>query len=167
MNRVRRKVRISIIFSAAALISVFLPGTLFAADPKVDLEIYSNGGGYKLGFLNSQCPGEPNHMGCVNVAQGSKNWIQWELNAEGWDLTALQIIWDDDSLTDCVVRDFNVDPNTGYAKDFQVRGNGKFGRNWDENDCDRPYVVSYRIYARNRITGDEANSDPRIKNGGK
>ena len=156
----------------AVLLAVLsLPGSLWAADPKIDLYVEGSEGNYKLRFLNSECPGEPNRLGCIKVAKGSKNWLQWEMDKDdwkdGWDFHALKLSWDDPSLTNCIVADFNVDPNTGYANDFQVRGNGKFGRNRDENDCERPYEVNYRIYARNRETGEEANSDPIIKNGGR
>ena len=123
-----------------AMGAIFLgPATALAADPKIDLDIISTGGGSKLQFTSSACPSDPGFMGCVNVAKGSKNWINWELSNEasrdGWVLTRLQLNLDDPELTDCIVRDFNVDPNTGVANDFRVQGNGKYGRNWVPGVC--------------------------------
>ncbi len=153
------------------LVALATPASLFAADPKIDMDVVSSGGGAKLRFLNSACPSDPAYAGCVDVAKGSKNWIGWELSQEawqeGWVITGLQLILDDPELTDCIVRDFKVDPNTGYANDFRVQGNGKFGRNWDENSCDFAYEVAYLVFARNNNTGEEANSDPVIRNGGR
>ena len=147
------------------------PSSVFAADPKIDLDVVSSGGGAKLQFLNSACPSDPGYAGCVDVAKGSKNWIGWELSQEawqdGWVITGLQLMLEDPALTDCIVRDFNVDRNTGDANDFRVQGNGKFGRNWDENSCDFAYEVAYLVFARNNNTGEEANSDPVIRNGGR
>ncbi len=157
--------------TAALVGALAVPSSLFAADPKIDLDVVSSGGGAKLRFLNSACPSDPAYAGCVDVAKGSKNWIGWELSNEawqdGWVITGLQLMMDDPRLTDCIVRDFNVDPNTGYANDFRVQGNGKFGRNWDENSCDFAYEVAYLVFARNNNTGEEANSDPIIRNGGR
>ncbi len=155
------------LFASALGLALLMPTAAFAADPKIDL--YVDGG--KLRFGNSECPSEPGLMGCVEVGAGSKNWIQWELAQndwqDGWQLSGLQLSWDGSVPVDCVVRDFNVDPGSGWANDFQVQGNGKWARNWDENDCEQSYVVNYRVYARNQNTGEEANSDPIIKNGGR
>lgn len=155
-----------------AMVTIFLaPASLLAADPKIDLEIVSTGGGSKLQFTNSECPSDPGFAGCVNVAKGSKNWIKWELSQDawqdGWMLTGLQLILEDPALTDCIVRDFNVDPNTGQANNFRVQGNGQYGKNWDANDCEIAYEVGYLVFARNKHTGEEANSDPIIRNGGR
>lgn len=155
----------------AALLSTLLlsPG-LWAADPKIDLAVRDG----KLVFLNSECPSNPGLNGCVEVARGSKNWIMWELDSDavraGWVLTGLQLnVQDigDPSIRQCAVDDFNVDPGSGWARNFKVQGNGKFGQNWDENSCEQEYEVGYLVHARNRETGEEANSDPIIKNGGR
>jgi len=152
-----------------AVFALSLPLSSFADDPKIDL--YVDGG--KLRFMNSACPSEPGNLGCVEVARGSKNWIMWELDNSavqaGWRLTTLQLNWDrgNQALTDCVVADFNVDPGLGTAIDFQVRGNGSWARNWDDNGCEFAYTIAYLVSAENPTTGERANSDPIIKNGGR
>lgn len=156
---------------ATSLVIFMSPASLFAADPKIDLKIVDNGGKFKIVFENSECPSDPALLGCINVAKGSKNWLQWEVKQgdwqNGWDLSDLQLIWDDPGLTNCIVNDFDVNPQTGYANDFRVEGNGKQGKVRDENDCEFAYEVNYRIYARNRDTGKMADSDPVIRNGGR
>ena len=166
MNLNKKTIRIGY-WCLAVAFAATVPGTaLFAADPKIDLGVSGN----KLVFLNSACPSDPGLKGCVEVARGSKNWIMWELSNDavsaGWVLTGLQMRMDDPNLTDCIVRDFNVDPGSGWANNFQVQGNGRFGKNWDENSCHTAYEVGYLVYARNTQTGAEANSDPVIRNGG-
>jgi hypothetical protein len=159
------------IIGLGALFGVLIaPSTLWAADPKIDLAVQGN----KLTFLNSECPSDPGYNGCVEVARGSKNWIMWELDHDavraGWVLTGLQLKLHqiaDPAIRQCVLEDFNVDPGSGFANDFQVQGNGRFGQNWDNNDCPMEYEVAYLVYARNEQTGEEANSDPIIKNGGR
>lgn len=154
---------------AAVVLALSLPLSSFAADPKIDL-VYKDG---KLRFTNSACPSEPSNLGCVEVGRGSKNWIMWELDndsvRDGWQLTTLQLDWDrgNQALTDCVVADFNVDPYLGNAINFEVRGNGSWARNWDDNDCEFAYTVAYLVSAENTMTGEKANSDPIIKNGGR
>ena len=151
------------------VLALSLPLSSFAADPKIDLYVEGN----KLRFKNSECPSQPNTLGCVEVGRGSKNWIQWELDndavRDGWVLTTLQLDWDrgNQALTDCVVADFNVDPYLGHAIDFQVRGNGSWARNWDDNNCEFPYTVAYLISAEVPGTDRKATSDPLIKNGGR
>ena len=153
----------------AAILALSLPLSSLADDKKIDL--YVEGG--KLRFANSECPSEPSNLGCVEVGRGSKNWIAWELDnaavQAGWALTTLQLDWDrgNQALTDCVVADFNVDPYLGHAIDFQVRGNGSWARNWDDNNCGFAYTVAYLVSAENTMTGEKANSDPIIKNGGR
>lgn len=165
------KALIKTICKVAVLGSVLFSGASFAADPKIDLKLVDTGDGYKLEFLNSECPGDPAYLGCVNVAKGSKNWIQWELDKkawkDGWVFVDLRLNWSDPQLTDCIANDFDVNPNTGYARDFRVQGNGKFAKLRDENGCDFAYEVNYLISARNKHTGDTANSDPIIRNGGR
>lgn len=166
-----KKVLTGMICRAAILSAMLMPFTAFAADPKIDLEIYQGDNGSKLAFVNSECPADPSYKGCINVAKGSKNWLQWELDKDdwkdGWDLVDLQITWNDPSIGACAIKDFDLNPSTGYANDFRVQGHGKFAKLRDENDCDFAYEVNYRIYARNRNTGEEANSDPIIRNGGR
>ena len=171
MSHYKKTIRIKAAVFAIVLAALLAPASLFAADPKIDLEVISTGEGPKLQFQNSACASDPGYAGCVEVAKGSKNWIDWELSNEawrdGWVLTSLQLMLDDPELTNCIVGDFNVDPNSGIANDFRVQGNGKYGRNWDENDCDRAYEVAYLVFARNNNTGEEASSDPVIRNGGR
>ena len=151
------------------VLALSLPLSSFADDKKIDLYIE----GSKLRFANSECPSEPGNLGCVEVARGSKNWIMWELDnasvGKGWKLTTLQLDWDrgNQALTDCVVADFNVDPYLGHAIDFQVRGNGSWARNWDDNNCEFSYTVAYLVSAENPMTGEQATTDPIIKNGGR
>lgn len=167
----RKKVRFKTVCLAAVIATGMISEASMAADPKIDLRVIETSNGYKLEFMNSECPGDPAYMGCVDVAQGSKNWIQWELDEadwqDGWVLEDLQLSWNDPQLTNCVVNDFDVNPNTGYARDFRVQGNGKFGKLRDENDCEFAYQVNYLISARKKHTGDTANSDPIIRNGGR
>lgn len=162
---------IKTICRVAVVAAVVLPTTVFAADPKIDLRIVETGGSYKLEFMNSECPSDPAYLGCVDVAKGSKNWIQWELEdtawQDGWVLEDFKLSWTDQQLTNCIVNDFDINPNTGYARDFRIQGNGKFGKLRDENDCEFAYEVNYLISARNKNTGDTANSDPIIRNGGR
>lgn len=167
----RKKVRLKTACLAAVIAAGMISEAAMAADPKIDLRVIETSDGYKLEFLNSECPGDPAFMGCVDVARGSKNWIQWELDdsawQDGWILEDLRLSWSDQRLTNCIVHDFDVNPNTGYARDFRVQGNGKFGKLRDENDCEFAYEVNYLISARKKHTGDTANSDPIIRNGGR
>lgn len=152
-----------------AALALSLPVSSFAADKKIDLYV----DGDKLRFSNSECPSEPDNLGCIDVERGSKNWITWELDNDavraGWVLTTLQLDWDrgNQALTDCVVADFNVDPYLGHAIDFQVRGNGSWGRNWDDNNCEFSYTVAYLISAEIPGTDRKATTDPIIRNGGR
>jgi len=171
MNIFDNQVRIKIICIAAVLATGLISEASMAADPKIDLQVVQTSNGYKLEFMNSECPGDPAYLGCVNVAKGSKNWIQWELDdtasQDGWVLEDLRLSWSDQRLTNCIVSDFDVNPNTGYARDFRVQGNGKYGKLRDENDCEFAYEVNYLISARNKHSGDTADSDPIIRNGGR
>lgn len=174
MSQTRKHVRISAICFIAIMISMVLPATLFAADPKIDVEVVETDDGYKLKFLNSECPGEPGKLGCVNVAKSSKNWIVWELDADsqdkGWVLSGLQFSdngnWGGPLSNPCIATDFDADPHTGWALDFERHSNDHWARVRDENDCLNPYSVNYRLHAVNG-QGDKADSDPVIRNGGR
>jgi len=165
--------RIRKILHAGILAALISPGVLFAADPKIDIDVVQGGGGYKLDFLNSECPDSPGYKGCIKVGTGSKNWIMWELTKKatraGWVFSALQMDIDSlpSNIRNCAIQDFNLDPGTGYANDFRVQGNGKFAKNWNENGCNTAYEVNYLIFAENRETGEQADSDPIIRNGGR
>lgn len=174
MRFFERKVQIKSICIASIVAAGMLPFGLFAADPKIDVDVVSGAGGYKLVFRNSECPSEPGHMGCVEVAKGSKNWIMWELSnqaaRDGWQLASLEMNLAglaDPALRDCAASDFDLDPSNGRANGFQVQGNGRSAKNWDENGCDVAYQVAYLLYAENPGMNQRANSDPVIKNGGK
>ena len=163
--------RFAVFISFLAILAA--PSTVSAADPKIDLDVVSSGGGAKLQFLNSACPSDPGYAGCVDVAKGSKNWINWELSSAatqaGWVLSAVRLDLNSlpSNIRECAVHDFNLNPNTGYANDFRVQGNGKTGKLRDENDCETAYEINYLIFAENRETGEQANSDPVIRNGGR
>lgn len=168
------KVRIRAFCIALLPVIGLAPLTLFAADPKIDVDVVSGIDGYKLVFGNSECSSDPGQMGCVEVARGSKNWIMWELSQEavqaGWKLAGLQMMLDgigDPAIRKCAIEDFRLDPSTGAAMAFQVQGNGRSAKNWDENDCDMAYEVAYLLSAENPDLGERADSDPVIKNGGK
>lgn len=172
MSQTKINVRIGTICFIAVFISMILPSTVFAADPKIDVQVVETGDGYKLRFLNSECgSGE---LGCVDVAKGSKNWIFWELNAvsqdNGWVLTGLQFSdngnWGGPLSNPCIATDFDADPHTGWALDFERHSNDHWARVRDENDCLNPYSVNYRLHAVNG-QGDKADSDPVIRNGGR
>lgn len=170
MSLFKAKAGISKICAVALLCVLYTPSSLWAADKKIDL--FADGD--KLKFKNSECPASPNLKGCVKVGKGSKNWIKWELDKNsaraGWVLTRLELKLDqiaDPAIRQCVIDDLNVDPATGFALDFRVQGNGKWAKNWDNNDCQVAYEVAYVIYARNTVTGKDADSDPIIKNGGR
>lgn len=171
MNIFSNKVRIKTICIAAVLATGLISEASMAADPKIDLQVVQTSNGYKLKFKNSECPNDPAYLGCVDVAKGSKNWIQWELDdkawQDGWVLEDFRLSWSDQRLTNCIVHDFDVNPNTGYARDFRIQGNGKFGKLRDENGCEFAYEVNYLISARNKHSEDMANSDPIIRNGGR
>lgn len=170
MSHFKARAGIQKFCAAALLCALYLPSSLWAADKKIDLAVNGN----KLDFLNSECPANPGFNGCVEVGRGSKNWIVWELDdaavSAGWVLTGLQLNLQEianPAIRQCAIDDLNVDPGTGFATDFRVQGNGKFGKVWDNNDCAVEYEVAYLVFARNERTGEEANSDPIIKNGGR
>lgn len=153
---------------AAIAATLVFSTPLLAADPKIDLYVGEVNGQQKLLFGSTGCPnGKP---GEICVAKGSKVWIMWELdkasNDAGWELSGLRLSWDDPLLTPCIVDDFNVDPQSGVALDFEVKPGGKEARNRDENDCTKAYEANYTISATHPTMGP-INSDPVIRNGGR
>jgi len=165
------KARPGVIVTRAAvfLAALLLSSPLFAANPKIDLTVGEVDGQPKLLFTSSACPSGT--VGEVCVGKGSKVFIMWELDKEsndkGWDLSGLSLSWSDDVPVDCVVADFNVDPQTGEALGFQVQPNGRDARNRDDNGCDEPYEVNYTISATHRTMDVTIDSDPIIRNGGR
>jgi len=168
---IHRKVSPGVIVARAVvfLATFFISSPLLAANPKIDLKVGEVDGQPKLLFTSTACPS--GKLGEICVAKGSKVFIMWELdkdsNDKGWDLSGLRLSWADDVPVDCVVADFNVDPQTGEALDFQVQPNGRDARNRDENDCAEPYEVNYTISATHRDRDVTIDSDPVIRNGGR
>ena len=165
----RKAIRFVSATCAAVAATLVFSTPLLAADPKIDLYVSEVNGQQKLQFKGTGCPnGKP---GEVCVAKGSKVWIMWELdkddNDDGWELSGLRLSWDDARLTNCIVADFNVDPQTGEALNFEVKPGGKEARNRDENDCDQAYEVNYTISATHRVMDVTIDSDPVIRNGGR
>ena len=160
-----------------ALLCILLPISASAQNPHIDLSVTGSGDAAKIQFLNSACPQEPGNRGCVELGHGMQNHISWELDQDswqaGWRLTALFFSPDgshwgenDYPLNDCTMEDFELaggDRYTGQASSAMVVANGKRLRIMDlnKNVCD----TWYRIFATN-INGDQADSDPIIKNRG-
>jgi hypothetical protein len=72
------------------LLLVSSPFTLFAQDKHIDLTVYHNGSGYKMRFNNSECPGSPQDMGCIEAEHGNSPVISWELDSasdQDWELS--------------------------------------------------------------------------------
>lgn len=161
----------------AAVCVMLLPMSAWAQNPHIDLSVTGSGDSAKIQFLNSACPQEPGNRGCVELGHGMQNHISWELDQDswqaGWRLTALFFSpdgnhWGENGypLGDCTMEDFGLpeaDRYTGQASTAMTVANGKRMRIWDENMnvCD----TWYRIFATN-INGDQADSDPIIKNRG-
>lgn len=156
---------------------MLLPVSAWAQNPHIDLSVTGSGDSAKIQFLNSACPQEPGNRGCVELGHGMQNHISWELDQDswqaGWRLTALFFSPDGDHwgdsgypLSDCTMEDFELPPGdryTGQASTAEIRAGGKRLRIRDQN-----YNVCntwYRIFATNS-NGDQADSDPIIKNRG-
>ena len=163
--------------SLILLLLISSPFTLFAQDKHIDLTVYSNGAGYKMGFSNSECPGSAHEMGCIDVEHGNSPIISWELDSasgQDWELTRLQFSPDGQNwgitghpLQGCTVNDFQLseaDRNSGNASSAQVVANGRRLqiRDLNANVC----TTHYKLFARPRNGGPEINSDPVIKNRG-
>jgi hypothetical protein len=151
---------------------------LLAEDIHIDLTIYDNGSTFKMGFSNSECPGKPGDLGCIEAARGNSPVISWELDAdssEDWELTRLQFSPDGNNwgksghpLQACTVKDFklsNADRNTGNASTAKVVSNGRRLQIHDlnNNSC----RTHYKLFARPKAGGAEINSDPVIDNRGR
>lgn len=155
-----------------------LPILASAQNVHIDLNFIEVDGKAKMDFVNSACPNRPNEKGCVLMDRGNRDFISWEIDQtswqNGWRLTALHFSpdgthWGDPAypLADCTVFDFALtaaDRLSGVASTAQVRANGKRMRIWDENNnsCE----TWYRLHAENIVTGEKADSDPRIENRG-
>lgn len=159
------------------ILLTLLPVSAWAQNPHIDLSVSGSGDSAKIQFLNSACPQEPGNRGCVELGHGMQNHISWELDQDswqaGWRLAALFFSpdgshWGENGypLNDCTMEDFELvdgDRHTGQASSAVVVANGKRLRIWDKNEnvCD----TWYRIFATNN-NGDQADSDPIIKNRG-
>jgi hypothetical protein len=159
------------------LLLISSPFTLFAQDKHIDLTVYQNGTGYKMGFSNSECPGSPQDKGCIEAEHGNSPVISWELDSaagQDWELTRLQFSpdgqhWGDAGypLQDCTVDDFRLsdaDRNSGNASSANVVANGRRLQIHDLNN--NACTTHYKLFARPRAGGAEINSDPVIKNRG-
>jgi hypothetical protein len=163
--------------SLILLLLICSPFTLFAQDKHIDLRVYQNGTGYKMGFSNSECPGSLQDMGCIDVEHGNSPIISWELDAasdQDWELTRLQFSpdgqhWGDAGypLQDCTMNDFRLsgdDSKSGKASSANVVANGRRLQIHDLNN--NACTTHYKLFARPRAGGAEINSDPVIKNRG-
>ena len=148
-----------------------------AQDKHIDVSVRAEGAGFKLTFLNSECPDRPSENGCVQAAHGSSPNISWELDqesAQDWEFTRLQfsgdgVRWGDSGspLPDCTMEDFDLAPGdrqSGNASTARVVANGKRLQIHDRNLnlC----LTHYRLYAAPRGGGAEIDSDPVVDNRG-
>ena len=151
--------------------------TLLAADKHIDLKVYLDGTDYKIEFKNSECPTEPNELGCVEAEQGNSPIITWELDSESnekWKLTHLQFSPDGQNwgvsghpLKDCTMESFDLsgnDRDTGDASTAQVISNGRrlHIHDFNKKEC----LTHYKLFAESQDGGDEINSDPIIRDNG-
>jgi hypothetical protein len=164
------------LFVLLALLAPVLPA--LAQDKHIDAEIRPEGDGYKLVFLNSECPERPNENGCVMAARGTSPNISWELTGEGadqWTFTRLQfsgdgVHWGETGhpLPDCTMEDFDLAPadrESGNASTARVVANGKRLQILDRNI--NVCLTHYRLYAAPRAGGPEIDSDPVVDNRGR
>lgn len=164
--------------SLLLLLLVSSPFSLLAQDKHIDLTVYQNGATYKMGFSNSECPGRPGDMGCIDVEHSSSPIISWELDSDSgqdWELTRLQFSpdgqhWGDAGypLQGCTMDDFNLseaDRNSGNASSANVVANGKRLQIHDLNS--NVCTIHYKLFAQPRNGGAEINSDPVIENRGR
>ena len=174
--------KISLCKSLILVTLVSSPFTLLAADKMIDLTVHLNGTSYKLEFTNSECPGKPNDMGCIEVERGNAPMIFWELDevsSQNWKLTSLQLSpdgqhWGEHGypLKDCTMEDFDLsgdDDKTGDASKAQVISNGKklMVRDHNKQPHTEGCLTHYKLFAEHRTSGDEINSDPIIDNRGR
>lgn len=167
---------------AATLVAAFIlwaaaTTAAVADDKQVDLTVVSEGSGFKMKFLNSECDDRPDEKGCILVEHGNSPILKWELDSASdqyWMLTRLQLSpdgehWGDSEhpLADCTMDAFDLedrDRHTGNASTAMVTGNG---RKLQIHDRNRDVCVThYRIYAMPRVGGAEIDSDPVIDNRG-
>jgi hypothetical protein len=173
MNTVIPSLRISIIASLLLCLALAGPGLALAQDKHIDLSVVQN----KLVFNNSECPGRPNEMGCVEAPRGSSPNISWELDGESnrdWALDGLQFSpngsnWGDSQhpLADCTMEDFSLSPGdrtSGNASTARVVANGQkmMIKDNNHNEC----LTYYMVHARNRNSGEKISAHPVIDNRG-
>ena len=172
------KVQFSPLFRTCILCLAGFPVVVSAQNVHIDLTFIEVDGKAKMDFVNSACPSRPNEKGCVLMVRGNRDFISWEIDQNswqaGWRLTSVHFSPDGTHwgapaypLADCTVFDFALtaaDRLSGQASTAQVRANGKRMRIWDENNnaCE----TWYRLHAENIMTGEQADSDPRIENRG-
>ena len=167
-------VGLGVLTSAALAFSTAAP----ADDKRIDLKVISEGAGFKMEFLNSECADRPNEKGCIEAEKGKSPMLMWELDAgseQYWMLTRLQFSvdgthWGDSThpLADCTMAAFALeerDRYTGNASSAMVTGNGRKLQIRNRNDD--PCQTWYRLYAMPRVGGAEIDSDPMIDNRGK
>ena len=169
--------KILLIKGLIILLLISNPFTLLAADKHIDLTVYPNGTSHKMRFNNSECPGNLQDKGCIEVLRGNSPMISWRLDSasnEDWKLTRLQFSpdgqhWNDANykLEDCTMEAFEVeeaDRTTGNAKKVSIVANGRQLQIRDTNreECN----TYYKLFAEPRAGGAEINSDPVIKNRG-
>lgn len=173
--------KISRAFSTRAILALlgalFLSQQALAQDKHIDVSVKQEGGVYKLKFLNSECPDNPNYMGCIQAAHGSSPVISWALDdasSEDWVFTRLRfspdgVHWGDSAhpLDNCTVEDFELQPAdaaSGWASSAQVLANGKRLQIKDRNR--NVCTTHYRLFAAPKAGGAEIDSDPVIDNRG-
>jgi hypothetical protein len=152
-------------------------GQAMAQDKHIDVAVQERAGGFKLVFLNSECPDRPSEKGCIEAAHGSSPNISWELDDASnatWQLNRLQfspdgVHWGDPGhpLADCTVKDFNLTPAeqvSGHASIARSIANGK--RLMIKDDNTTQCRTHYRLFAVPAGGGTEIDSDPIIDNRG-
>lgn len=172
---ISRKVSIRVILTLLALLAPW--ATALAQDKHIDVSVQQQGAGYKLVFLNSECPDRPQEKGCVEAAPGSSPNISWELDdasSGAWVFSRLQFSpdgahWGDPGhpLADCTMEDFNLAPGdrvSGEASTAKPIANGK--RLMIKDDNANACRTHYRLYAKPLGGGAEIDSDPIIDNRG-
>jgi hypothetical protein len=163
----------------AGLILLLLvwPAAGQAQDKHIDVTVKTVGGVSKLIFTNSECPGRPNELGCIQPDFGTSPNLSWELDhdsAQEWMLSGLQFSpdgthWGDPQypLADCTMQDFALDPEdreSGSASTVRPAANGQklMIKNKNVNRCQTHYSLS----ARHRDRDQVIDSDPVIDNTG-
>lgn len=166
-----------------ALFSLMLPGLALAQNDKdIRVEVVAGTDGYMIVFKDNECPPDWNEeAGCVYQRRGNSGRIRWRLDDtnldKGWELEALYLGTaektrgvDDHGQSGCLKDDFgmtNSDLSTGEVSSAKVHSGGKFLDIRNENVCRNEYYVHYTLTAVQPATGERAESDPIISNGGR